>query len=327
MTDEGASTAPRALEWFTRSASLEAARAALPQKAFGEALAKAASHLEVVELALEPPEEFASGDPNDAILLLLAEALRVVLVAKAHLAPSSTLDSALAALAETGASSLERFAPEGATVDDVLRWLNSGRASALDGLSVPEIDDRVAVCRAFVRAAVADAREPWTRVRRLEGQRRMRFVTVMCAAMVVLAGGTMAFRRLTAKADLATGKPFTASSAYEPFSASGKANTPIEFDTFFHTREEDHPWVKIDLGAVTRVKSIDVKNRPDCCGERAVPLVIESSMDGDTWLELARRSDSFSEWTATINPTDMRFVRLSVPRRTFLHLSRVLVWR
>ena len=252
MTDEGASTAPRALEWFTRAASLEAARAALPQKAFGEALAKAASHLEVVELALEPPEEFASGDPNDAILLLLAEALRVVLVAKAHLAPSSTLDSALAALAETGASSLERFAPEGATVDDVLRWLNSGRASALDGLSVPEIDDRVAVCRAFVRAAVADAREPWTRVRRLEGQRRMRFVTVMCAAMVVLAGGTMAFRRLTAKADLATGKPFTASSAYEPFSASGKANTPIEFDTFFHTREEDHPWVKIDLGAVTR---------------------------------------------------------------------------
>ncbi len=324
MTDEGASTAPRALEWFTRAASLEAARVVLPQKAFGDALAKAASHLEVVELALEPPEEFASGDPNDALLLLLAEALRVVLVAKAHLAPSSSLDSALAA---TEASSLERFVPEGATVDDVLRWLNSGRSSALDGLSVPEIDDRVAVCRAFVRAAVADAREPWETVRRLEGQRRMRFVTVMCAAMVVLAGGTMAFRRLTAKADLATGKPFTASSAYEPFSASGKANTPVEFDTFFHTREEDHPWVKIDLGAVTRVKSIDVKNRPDCCGERAVPLVIESSMDGDTWLELARRSDSFSEWTATINPTDMRFVRLSVPRRTFLHLSRVLVWR
>lgn len=324
MSERQDSQASSGLEWFTRSAALAEARARVPNEETRARLRKAKSALELVELGLEPPETFASGDPNDALLLLLAEALRVALTLRAGLSAEASLAEALASL-PSGA--LASFAPEGAELGALLRHLGEGRADAFTGLAPLDADERLADCRAFVRAVVADVAQPLEAVANLERERRNRFLGALGAALLIVAGGVFAAKRAAEGPDLAGGKPFTASSAYDSFATAGRTNEPVAFDLFAHTVEEEHPWIQIDLGKSERVKKVLVKNRTDCCGERAIPLVVEASVDGSSWSQVARRDETFTEWNVALAPTELRFLRFSVPRRTFLHLSRVQVWR
>lgn len=324
MSERQNSQGSSGLEWFTRSAALREARAQLPSEDTRARLRKAKSALELVELGLEPPESFASGDPNDALLLLLSDALRVALALRAGLPGEATLAEGLGA---TPAEVLAPFAPEGVAVSTLVRFLGEGRAEAFTGLALLEADERLADCRAFVRAVVAHVEAPFAAVARLERERRTRAIGAVAAALLVVAGGVFAAKRANEGPDLAAGKTFTASSAYDSFATAGRANEPVAFDLFAHTLEEEHPWIQLDLGKSERVKKVLVKNRADCCGERALPLVVEASIDGNGWTQLARRDEAFAEWTIALPPTEVRFLRFSVPRRTFLHLARVHVWR
>lgn len=130
--------------------------------------------------------------------------------------------------------------------------------------------------------------------------------------------------------DLARGKPWRASSKLvdcdpEKLMCGGR-RTAI----FFHTLEENQPWVEIDLGAPTRFTKVKVHNQRD--GEqfvldRAVPLVLEVGDDQRTWRVLAQQNEPFSVWTANLEPTTARYVRLRSPRLTYLHLEAVQVFR
>jgi hypothetical protein len=324
MSERLDSQASSGLEWFTRSVALAEARARVPNEETRARLRKAQSALELVELGLEPPESFASGDPNDALLLLLAEAFRVALTLRAGLSAEASIAEALASL-PSGA--LASFAPEGAELGALLQHLGEGRADAFTGLAPLDADERLADCRAFVRAVVAEVAKPLEAVANLQRERRNRVLGVFAAALLVVAGGVFTAKRAAEGPDLAGGKPFTASSAYDSFATAGRTNEPVAFDLFAHTVEEEHPWIQIDLGKSERVKKVLVKNRTDCCGERAVPLVVEASVDGSSWTQVARRDEIFTEWNVALAPTELRFLRFSVPRRTFLHLSRVQVWR
>jgi hypothetical protein len=73
------------------------------------------------------------------------------------------------------------------------------------------------------------------------------------------------------------------------------------------------------------VRGIEVENRGSCCQERAVPLIVELSTDGNTWQEVARRKKKFQGWETRFRPQSARFVRLRVPRKTVFHLRRVRV--
>ena len=70
-----------------------------------------------------------------------------------------------------------------------------------------------------------------------------------------------------------------------------------------------------------------VKNRGDCCGERAVPLVVEVSDDRKRFREVARRGEDFQFWSAEFEPVTARYVRLRSPVSTTLHLRQVSVLR
>lgn len=96
---------------------------------------------------------------------------------------------------------------------------------------------------------------------------------------------------------------------------------------FFCTQYEQGPWIEFDLGSKTSISSVHVENRTDCsgCPERAIPLLVEVSTDRKTWSEVARKGESFEEWTARFKATDARWVRLRVPRISFLHLKRVRI--
>lgn len=324
MSERQNSQPSSGLEWFTRGAALRAAKASDPGDAVRARLRKAKSALELAELGLEPPETFASGDPNDALLLLLAEALRVALALRARLGAEATLAEALAA---QPTDALAAHVPVGADLSLLLGFLGERRAEAFTGLAPTEADERLGDCLAFVRAVVAEVAAPLEAVARLERERRNRLIAGPFVGLLVVAGAAFVAKRVSEGPDLAAGKPFTASSAYDSFATVGRTNEPVAFDLFAHTREEEHPWIQVDLGQSERVKKLLVKNRMDCCGERALPLVVEASIDGNAWTQLARRDEPFTEWTVAFPPTELRFVRFSVPRRTLLHLSRVQVWR
>lgn len=95
---------------------------------------------------------------------------------------------------------------------------------------------------------------------------------------------------------------------------------------FFHTVEESQPWLEVDLGAEKRIQAFKVENRRDCCQERAVPLVAETSTDGETWTFVGRRRGMFSTWKASFPARQARYVRFRSERRTTLHLSQVKIY-
>jgi hypothetical protein len=123
--------------------------------------------------------------------------------------------------------------------------------------------------------------------------------------------------RLFVPTDLADGRPWRASSA---LAAAYSAKM------LFHTNEEMSPWFEIDLGDAKPVRSLYVKNRADCCQERAIPLAAEVSSDRSNWQQVARTDSPFLLWEPHFRAVDARFVRLRVLRLTSFHLEQVKVF-
>lgn len=93
-----------------------------------------------------------------------------------------------------------------------------------------------------------------------------------------------------------------------------------------HTLSEVSPWAVIDLGDEFTVHRVVVSNRLDVPAESAAPLVVELSTDGVEYVEFARKTEGFRTWTAHGNPATARFVRLSIPRASAMHLNEVEVY-
>jgi hypothetical protein len=94
----------------------------------------------------------------------------------------------------------------------------------------------------------------------------------------------------------------------------------------FHTTAESEPAVTLDLKAEVPIAEVRVGNRLNCCQERAVPLAVEVSKDGQSWKRVGYRRLEFRTWTATFPRTPSRFVRLRVDRPSTLHLQTVSVY-
>lgn len=170
----------------------------------------------------------------------------------------------------------------------------------------PEDEVRLAVYRSLVRWALA-----------------LLVVIMVAVALVPLIPRSLAH-------DLAKGKPWRASSTFaechpEKINCGG-GRTAV----FFHTKDDDQPWVEIDLRAPTRFSEVIVFNRSDgdqFVLDRAVPLILEVGDDQQTWRELGQQGESFSVWKPRFDPTTARYVRLRSPRKTMLHLDAVEIYR
>lgn len=143
------------------------------------------------------------------------------------------------------------------------------------------------------------------------------FVIVLCVA-----GYTLGQRRLE-PADLAEGKPWVASSSWATCTPSAGRCGPLTSRIIFHTLEDDSPWFRIDLGQPTTFSHATIINRSDDVPERAVPLLLEVGDDGTTFREVARRESQFTIWRPSFEPVRARYVRVRVPRKTWLHLEAV----
>ena len=159
---------------------------------------------------------------------------------------------------------------------------------------------------------------------RVERATRTGVLVVLLAA--ILAGGVASYAWAANRKDLALGSRWSASSRFGNFGCvSPEQACEGSPHFFFHTNEERDPWLEIDLGAPKQFSSVEIENRRDCCRERAVPLVVEVSRDGKKWNEVARRDEEFSDWTASLDTTRARWVRVRIKGTGTLHLSRVRV--
>ena len=120
-------------------------------------------------------------------------------------------------------------------------------------------------------------------------------------------------------------KPWRASSgANASMPLHGTLDPPLGA-YFFFTATEREPWIEIDLQRQTTIRSAVVRNRDDCCKERAVPLVLEISVDRKHWNALAEQRTPFAVWRPRFASTPARWVRLRVQAESSLHLHSVIV--
>jgi hypothetical protein len=167
--------------------------------------------------------------------------------------------------------------------------------------------------REMSRAALVAVEAPFRHRRELVLRRAL--LVTAAAALTVLAAYAV-FLWSTHRTDLLAYASSKTSSVHDSFDAANMA---------FHTNEEDGPWIEFDFGRSRRFSSMTIENRLDCCEERAVPLIVEVSSDGSNYEEVARRTHVFDIWKPRFATVDARFIRLRVPRRTYLHLKSVRV--
>ncbi|MEI9952429.1 MAG: discoidin domain-containing protein [Pseudomonadota bacterium] len=154
---------------------------------------------------------------------------------------------------------------------------------------------------------------------------RLQLLTV---ALVVLVGLGFVAKSLKDRfdltRDLAPSASWKASSLYnECWCESPAQSCEACPNFFFHTEEENKPSVVFDLHRVQSLSGVEVENRRDCCFERALPLIVQVSSDEQHWKTVATRRDEFTSWRASFPSEQARWVKLSVGRRSFLHLSSV----
>ncbi|MBC8131732.1 MAG: discoidin domain-containing protein, partial [Deltaproteobacteria bacterium] len=165
-------------------------------------------------------------------------------------------------------------------------------------------------------ALLWDLEGPVRRIEHLQVQRWTRVALVL----VVLALAGLGARALLRGPNLAKAKVFKTSSAFPGCTPPNQCS-----DIFFHTEQQESPWIDFDLGGVKAIRQVEVTNRSDCCAERAIPLIVEVSVDDKQWIQVAKRDTDFSFWKATFPKQKARFVRMRVPRLTSLHFDDVAI--
>jgi SAM-dependent methyltransferase len=118
--------------------------------------------------------------------------------------------------------------------------------------------------------------------------------------------------------------------------AAGACNGNITGYYSFHTSEEDEPWWMVDLGMIESVSEVVVYNRIDggAPTAKAVGIMIAVSCDGVGWHTVYvgedRRpfggADGHPLWVSFKQPMSAKYVRLSLPGRTMLHLDEVEIY-
>jgi hypothetical protein len=295
---------------FFRAAALRQERARLALSAEQRAaLDQAALLVEIARRVARPVEALPAGARPAVRLSLYRDAVYWAFVA-ARPGTEPPPPDLRACWTAQPASALAALAPEGALAV-VERALLDTPASSL---AVTE--EEATAAGAFAEALVAELEAPRARVERIRGQRWARIFAALGMLVVALLG----LRALALGPNLAAGKPFRTSSSW-----AGCANDPPCMALAFHTEPQADPWAMLDLGRPTAFHRIEVTNRQDCCGDRAVPLVVEVGDDNAHWREVARRDDEFSSWTIKLPSLTARYLRFRVPRQTVLHLQRVAV--
>jgi hypothetical protein len=307
----------RVFEWVSRRAALREARAGLTagNDQREAAIRQAKLLLEVARRVEQPADALPPGAAPAVALALYRDAIYWALAARRS--SNGAPPAELGALWDTDtAQTLAAGRPAGEARAVVRRTL----VDDYDPRSLAVTEADTAPARLFAEALLWEAAAPRRRVNRVHAQRWLRVAAVALGIGLLVAG----VRLLARGPDLAAGKPFRVSQPWPGFAECVRSEDCAHL--MFVTEMGHQPWVEIDLGAPPKtIHRIEVTNRSKCCQERAVPLLVEISTDGASWVQVARRDETFNSWTATFRPRAARYVRLKALKLTMLHLKSVVV--
>jgi hypothetical protein len=270
---------------------------------------------ELGELALAPGNAVRSGSTAPLAANLFQQSLYWALLSQnaehAPISPESLAESD--AMARLGTDDGER--------GQIAAAMRSTFIELSEGS--PEVQRATAdLLRRWATRVITSAQHPlW----QLEWCKLKRIIRVVALAVVLLVPLAFAVNGLFAKPDLAKGKPWHTSSigieCHPEKSDCGGTAT----DILFHTKLEQNPWFEYDFGGPLAFSSLTIRNRSDCCPERALPLIVEVSNDDKSFQEIARRVEPFSTWQPKFSTQHARYLRLRVPRESMLHLEAIKV--
>jgi hypothetical protein len=315
---------PRAglIEWLTRRRAVAAARTQLregnPQSR--EKLRRSRSALELADRVFNSYEPLRWGRGKNFAFDLYRQSTFWSLAASTELAA----DASFADLWRL-ASSIDqlRLPSDPAERDELEKLFVDGDFRALAELSDADQQRAATNARALAHSALLISEPAADELRFLLFQRLVRSILFVLLLAGLAVGSVFAARYLSRKPNIAAGKPWKASSSWADCQPSIRSCGGMRTAVFFHTKEDQNPWVEFDLGKPTRMSEVYVKNRQDGAADRAIPLVVELSNDSKKWRQVARRDATFSDWTAEFAPQEARYVRLRVDRRSYLHLEAV----
>jgi hypothetical protein len=304
------------MRWLTMSgfaAEVPSLRAPAEERAASFALASSLKRWG--DAALRESDALAPGDNYVVAIRLYRDAL----CCAAGAADGREAESSAGVLsAFPRATALAAAGTESALgdVDSVLR----ASVSEIAALAPVDRRDRAFALKNVCDAVIRDAAAGSDAVARgvLARPVRMALTTFFVAGLA-----TFGHYSLHAHGDLARGKSWRTSSSEidcRPIDLGGCA--PRQ-GVYFHTKQDDNPWIEYDLGASAKFTKVVVENARDGFLERAVPLVIEVSDDQKTWKEIARNASPFQEWISTFPVVAARYVRFRVNRVSYLHLARI----
>jgi hypothetical protein len=313
------------LEWLWRGNALHDARARVIETSALEAkrLQRARRALELADRALDPVDPLRTGSSVGLALSLYREAAYWTLLSLDRTESARNLSEAF----EQADPELLRAAVSSEDAFVQLRQALLEKdfvATAEDSEDAQRAD--AVLARDFVHALVDHKVEPEARVGRVLLQRWSRVVLLSAVSVALVLGGLLAFTELGRGPDLAAGKSWQASSQFPGCNLREQVCNGTHVKVFFHTEEEDHPWVRFDLGRTTKFAHVELVNRSDIGSDRGYPIAIETSDDGEKWREVSRRELPYSKWMANFAPVQARYVRARLLKRSYFHLERFSVY-
>lgn len=286
--------------------------------------------LELGRNALEPLQPLEFGPAHAQACELYREAIYWALLAKSAKTEPGTAKKTFDELwdaTDDRALLLKAAGDDASSLDSLGVALKGKDFVDFAELSPASARELSATLRHFAEALV-DALDPaQIEVERIWLRRMTRVGALLAVAVVALVAGIFIVDARERARDVAKGKPWEISSRWGEGCNSPEQACDNSPQFFFHTLEENDPWIIIDLEQPTRISGVRVENRGDCCQERSIPLVVDVSNDKQHWTEVARRTTDFGTWKASFPATEARYVKFHVPRITNLHFKRVHVLR
>ena len=280
-----------------------------------EFLRRAQLALELGELAFAPGNVVRAGSTAPLAANLFRQAMYwALLVQRPHGEPITPEQL----WAEADRSLVQTVAGNEAELAYLTRTMRSTFIELADGTDEAQRESARTLRRAANRLVSTAQRVLW----RLEWAKLKRIIRV---ASVVLVPALAVILLWPPKRDLGKGAAWYTSSTHAQCHPEKSECGGAKSDIMFHTSQDQDPWFEYDFATPLAFSSLEIRNRSECCQERAIPLVVEVSNDNKVFREVARRTDPFLTWSPKFPTERARYLRLRVLQNTFFHLEYVKV--
>jgi hypothetical protein len=195
--------------------------------------------------------------------------------------------------------------------------------NALDGLREAEaehVSDELATALRFLANQLPA-------VRHAERRRELRKLAAGFALLSLTILGALSWS-LTRPPNLALKRPVSATPAGFQTEAEEAVNGARFGELGFHSGDAS-AWLQVDLEAERTIHRVEIYGRADCCFDQSIPLLVEGSLDGASYIGLGRFDEPFRPFRPSVlavQATRLRDLRLRPQRSAFLVVTEMEVY-